>query len=123
MRRIAWVKHAAISGEPGSAGKWLVVALFWCVYFVNQADRQVIFSVFPLLQRDLGLSNTQLGLLGSSFQWVYAVVVPVAGGLGDMMSRRNLIALALALVVGVDRWVRGEENASDHAPAWIVLDR
>jgi exodeoxyribonuclease-3 len=23
---------------------------------------------------------------------------------------------------GVDRWVRGEVNASDHAPAWIVLD-
>jgi exodeoxyribonuclease III len=23
---------------------------------------------------------------------------------------------------GVDRWVRGEENASDHAPAWIRLD-
>lgn len=23
---------------------------------------------------------------------------------------------------GVDRWVRGELNASDHAPAWIVLD-
>jgi exodeoxyribonuclease-3 len=23
---------------------------------------------------------------------------------------------------GIDRWVRGEENASDHAPAWIALD-
>lgn len=23
---------------------------------------------------------------------------------------------------GVDQWVRGEENASDHAPAWIELD-
>ncbi len=23
---------------------------------------------------------------------------------------------------GVDRWVRGEENASDHAPAWIRLE-
>jgi exodeoxyribonuclease III len=23
---------------------------------------------------------------------------------------------------GVDRWVRGEENASDHAPVWIGLD-
>ena len=23
---------------------------------------------------------------------------------------------------GVDRWVRGEDNASDHAPAWIVVD-
>jgi len=24
---------------------------------------------------------------------------------------------------GVDRWVRGQEDASDHAPAWIHLDR
>jgi len=23
---------------------------------------------------------------------------------------------------GVDRWVRGQENASDHAPTWITLD-
>ena len=23
---------------------------------------------------------------------------------------------------GVDRWVRGEDNASDHAPAWITLE-
>jgi exodeoxyribonuclease-3 len=23
---------------------------------------------------------------------------------------------------GIERWVRGEENASDHAPAWITLD-
>jgi exodeoxyribonuclease-3 len=27
------------------------------------------------------------------------------------------------VAAGVDRWVRGEEEASDHAPAWIVLDR
>jgi exodeoxyribonuclease III len=26
------------------------------------------------------------------------------------------------LAGGVDRWVRGEVNASDHAPAWITLD-
>ena len=31
--------------------------------------------------------------------------------------------MATRLVAGgVDRWVRGELNASDHAPAWIVLD-
>jgi exodeoxyribonuclease-3 len=24
---------------------------------------------------------------------------------------------------GVDRWARGQENASDHAPTWIMLDR
>ncbi|WP_114227075.1 MULTISPECIES: exodeoxyribonuclease III [Sphingomonas] len=26
------------------------------------------------------------------------------------------------LAAGVDRWVRGEEKASDHAPTWVVLD-
>ena len=26
------------------------------------------------------------------------------------------------IAAGVDRWVRGEENASDHAPAWITLN-
>lgn len=32
--------------------------------------------------------------------------------------------LAGAVVeAGVDRWVRGQDGASDHAPAWIVLDR
>jgi exodeoxyribonuclease III len=28
----------------------------------------------------------------------------------------------LLLDAGIDRWVRGEDNASDHAPAWIKLD-
>ncbi len=32
-------------------------------------------------------------------------------------------AMAERLVSGgVERWVRGEENASDHAPTWILLD-
>ncbi len=32
--------------------------------------------------------------------------------------------LALCLQeAGVDRWVRGQEHASDHAPAWVKLDR
>ena len=26
------------------------------------------------------------------------------------------------LKAGVDRMVRGEEGASDHAPAWVILD-
>ncbi len=81
--------------QAGSVYRWLVVGVFWCVYFLNQADRQVIFSVFPLLQREMGLSNTELGLLGSGFQWVYAVLVPVAGGLSDVLSRRKLIAIAV----------------------------
>lgn len=74
---------------------WVVLALFWLMYFLNHADRQILFSVFPLVKQDLGLSNTQLGLLGSSFQWVYAILVPFAGLLGDAVSRKRIIVAAL----------------------------
>ncbi len=77
--------------------KWLVVGLLWPAYFLNHGDRQLIFSVFPLLERELGLSKTQLGLLGSSFQWVFAILVPISGLLGDRLSRKNLIVLAVLL--------------------------
>jgi MFS family permease len=89
------ITNLAEAASRSAQYKWAVVAVFWCVYFLNQADRQIVFSVFPLLQREMGLSNTQLGLLGSSFQWIYAILVPIAGGLGDITSRRNQIALAL----------------------------
>jgi exodeoxyribonuclease III len=44
----------------------------------------------------------------------------------DAGLRLDLLLLSLAaarrLKAGdVDRWVRGEENASDHAPVWIEL--
>jgi hypothetical protein len=74
---------------------WVVLALFWVCYFLNHADRQILFSVFPLVKQELGLSNTQLGLLGSSFQWIYAILVPFAGLLGDSISRKNIILSAL----------------------------
>lgn len=74
---------------------WVVVALFWCIFFLNQADRQVLFSVLPLLKGEMHLSDTQLGLMGSVFFWVYAILVPVAGSLGDVTSRKRLIVTAL----------------------------
>lgn len=74
---------------------WFVLGLFWIVYFLNHADRQILFSAFPLVQEELGLSNAQLGLLGSSFQWVYACMVPLAGFLGDSVARKRIIIAAL----------------------------
>jgi len=75
--------------------KWFVVGLLWLVCFFNYADRQFIFSVFPLLKSELGLSDAQLGMVGASFMWVYAFIGPVAGWLGDRFSRKGLILGAL----------------------------
>ena len=44
--------------------KWRIVAMLWCISFFNYADRQAIFSVFPLLEREMHLTPVQLGLLG-----------------------------------------------------------
>ncbi|HEX4795618.1 MAG TPA: MFS transporter [Humisphaera sp.] len=70
---------------------WLVVAMLWFVCLFNYADRQAIFSVFPLLKSRFNLSDLQLGIIGSSFMWVYAAAGPLAGLVGDRVSRKALI--------------------------------
>ncbi|MDR3776195.1 MAG: MFS transporter [Terracidiphilus sp.] len=65
--------------------------MLWLVCFLNYADRQAIFALFPLLRVELHLSDMQLALVGSSFMWMYAAFGPVAGWLGDRLSRRGLI--------------------------------
>ncbi|MEW5979006.1 MAG: MFS transporter [Acidobacteriota bacterium] len=80
---------------------WLLVAFMWVAYFLNYSDRQVVFSIFPILQSELGFSDTQLGLTGSIFLWVYAICSPIAGQIGDRFSKRVLVALSLFLWSGV----------------------
>src|SRR5436305_5705906 len=75
--------------------KWLVVALLWVVCFFNYADRQAIFSVFPLLKSEMGLSDVQLGIVGSAFMWVYAAAGPMAGLVGDRLRRKTLVIAGL----------------------------
>jgi sugar phosphate permease len=71
--------------------RWVVVAMLWCISFFNYADRQAIFSVFPLLEKELGLSMVQLGLLGSAFAWVYGLSGFFAGFVVDRVSRKKAI--------------------------------
>lgn len=71
--------------------RWYVVAMLWCISFFNYADRQAIFSVFPLLEKELGLSMVQLGLLGSAFAWVYGLSGFFAGFVVDRISRKKAI--------------------------------
>jgi len=75
--------------------KWWVVALLWFVCFFNYADRQAIFSVFPKLQQEMGLDNVQLSFVGASFMYVYALIGPVAGMIGDRLNRKFLIISGL----------------------------
>jgi sugar phosphate permease len=78
-----------------AAYPWLVVGLLWFCGFFNYADRQAVYSVFPLLKSEFVLSPTQLGLLGSAFMFVYALSSPFSGYTVDRLPRRLLIVLGL----------------------------
>lgn len=71
--------------------KWFVVAMLWGIAFFNYADRQAIFSVFPLLQKEMNLSNVELGLLGSAFAWIYGLGALFAGSIVDRIRRKTAI--------------------------------
>src|SRR5438270_10740069 len=78
--------------------RWYVVAMLWGISFFNYADRQAIFSVFPLLEKQMHLDSVQLGLLGSSFAWVYGLGAMFAGIIVDRVQRRH------AILGGLQAW-------------------
>lgn len=102
---------ADVSTAPTPAAKtaWSIVFMLFAVACLNYADRTAISSVFPLLQGELGLSDLELGALGSSFLWTYAVCSPFAGMLADRYSRSRIIIYsmvgwsAVTLVTGFSR--------------------
>jgi MFS family permease len=63
----------------------------WGAYVLNYAARQAVFAMYPSLQRDLGMDDASLGLIGAVFLWTYAIGCPVAGFVGDRMSKQRLV--------------------------------
>lgn len=74
---------------------WLLVALLAVVALLNYLDRQVIFSLLPLLRTDLHLTDPQIGLLGASFLWIYSFCSLFAGWTAQRLGHRRVILLSL----------------------------
>ena len=69
--------------------------LFWILFLLNllnYIDRQVLYSVFPLLQQDLKLTDLQLGSLASAFMLVYMCCAPFIGFWADRAPRQKLVS-------------------------------
>jgi MFS family permease len=76
---------------------WSVVLLLFAAFALCYVDRQSAFAIFPVLKRDLGFSDVQLGLVGSLFGWSYALSMPLAGRMADMVRRDRLVVASLVL--------------------------
>ncbi|NWG14349.1 MAG: MFS transporter [Acidobacteria bacterium] len=88
----------------GPQYKWVVIGLLFFAGFLNLEDRVVIFSVLPLIRKELHLSDLQLGALMSTFLWVYAACSPFAGYAGDRLPRRRVVIACLFLWSLVTIW-------------------
>ena len=89
---------AETADERALRRRRLTLALLTITYFFSFMDRQILAILLEAIKADLKLSDTQLGLLsGLVFAVFYATLgLPIAR-LADRSSRRNIIAISLAV--------------------------
>jgi MFS family permease len=71
--------------------------LLFTVNLFNYINRYVLPAVFPLIQAELHLTDTQLGLLPSAFMIIYMLFAPLAGFFGDKWRRPRLMGVTTVL--------------------------
>ena len=75
--------------------KWLLIALLSCAFFFHQADRALFGLLTIPIQKDIGLTDVQIGWINTTLSWTLAAMTVVAGFIGDRFSRKWIIALSL----------------------------
>jgi MFS transporter, Spinster family, sphingosine-1-phosphate transporter len=86
------------------------LAILTFINLFNYVDRWVVAAVVEPMKKGLGLTDTQLGIVGAGFIVVYAATSPIFGALGDKKARPPLIALGVAiwsLATGLAGFARG----------------
>lgn len=78
--------------------EWYVVAVLTALYTLSFVDRTILGLLVGPIKRDLGVNDTQVGLLtGLAFSVFYTLVGLPMGRLADFKNRRNLIAIGLVV--------------------------
>src|SRR5229473_7836930 len=74
------------------AGSAYALAVLFAINLMNFFDRQIIGGVGEGIRREMRLSDTALGLLGTVFTLLYAVVGLPLGRLSDKIQRRKILS-------------------------------
>jgi MFS family permease len=82
---------------PQAALPMRIVLLLSAAVFLNYFDRGALSIAAPLVQEELQLSPTQMGILFSAFFWSYAPLQPLAGWLAQRFDVRRVLGCGLAL--------------------------
>jgi MFS family permease len=82
---------------PKTSGLTFTFCVLVGINTMNFFDRQVLPAVQEKIRKDWGLSDTELGWLGTAFILLYAVVGLPLGRLADRWNRRWLLAVGVGL--------------------------
>lgn len=77
--------------------RWYALGLLASINVLNYLDRNIIFQLFEPIKRDLGLTDAQLGWIGSAYVLVFSVAALPFGVLSDLRSRRVVIAVGIGI--------------------------
>lgn len=77
--------------------RWIVCALLFSATAINYMDRQVLGILVLPLQRELGWTESEYGLIISGFQAAYALGLLISGPIIDRIGTRIGYALALTI--------------------------
>lgn len=76
---------------------YYIFILLFLLYFFDYVDRMIVTSLFPYIQKEWGLTDTQSGLLVSVVYWSIVVFVFPVSILVDRWSRKKTIGI-MALI-------------------------
>lgn len=91
----------AADAAPADAGfsrarRYYCLLILTLVATMSTLDRQIMNILLEPIRKELGLSDTQMGLLtGLAFAFVYATLCIPAARIADRWSRRKMVALAI----------------------------
>jgi len=72
------------------------------LYFVNRTNLAI---AGPVMRADLGLSNTDLGIIFAAFGVPYALLQPLGGAVSDRFGPRRTLALCALIVCAATAWI------------------
>lgn len=74
-----------------------VFTILFLLNLLNYVDRQVLYAVFPLIQKDMQINDMQLGTLASVFILVYMCYAPFVGYFADRTPRQKWIGVSAVI--------------------------
>src|SRR3954462_10230318 len=77
------------------SGSGYALVVLFAINLMNFFDRQLLGGVGEGIRREWALSDTALGLLGTVFTLLYAIVGLPLGRLSDKMARRKILAFGV----------------------------